>query len=74
MNNNISLGKFLNERRSKPNLRESIEHGGQALLNSFDSYEDNQPHVLIENNANQDSSSRINEPASLLSILAQKKD
>lgn len=28
MGHNISLGKFLSDKRSKPNLRESIEHGG----------------------------------------------
>ena len=39
----------MSDKRSKPNLRESIEHGGQALLNSIDSYEDNSQHVLIEN-------------------------
>ena len=74
MKNNISLNKILGDRRSKPNLRESIEHGGAALLNSFDSYEDNQNHVLIENNANQESTTRLNQPASLLAILASKKD
>ena len=64
----------MSDKRSKPNLRESIEHGGQALLNSIDSYEDNSQHVLIENNATQEVPNRQNDSMSLLVLLALKKE